>query len=98
MIWQAGNERPDSGKIAIAHIQYNGDANAALIAASPRLLAALEVHSRHIQELDRLTRSIDLTIHPDARNLVAALVSVIRLAMTDDTEARAAIAAAKGEQ
>lgn len=34
-----------------------------------------------LQELDRLTRNIDLKIHPDARNLVAAMTQVIRLAI-----------------
>lgn len=32
-----------------------------------------------VDELDRLTRAIDLKCHPDARNLVAALVAQIRL-------------------
>lgn len=70
------------------------DANAHLIAAAPDLLAACKGLTKHVGELGRLTRAIDLTIHPNARNLVAALTAVIRLAELVPVDA--AIAKAEG--
>jgi len=72
--------------------------NAALIAAAPDLLSACKAQDAHLQELDRLTRAIDLRYHPDARNLVAAMTAVIRLAIAEGpNNARAAIAKATGK-
>lgn len=76
--------------------EITGLANARLIAAAPELLEACKEQAKHIGELNRLTRSIELRVHPDARNLVAALVSVIRLAEIHADNARAAIAKAEG--
>lgn len=47
---------------------------------------------RDIDELEKLTRRIDLTCHPDARNLVAALTAVIRQAVSHAEPLRLATA------